>query len=247
MMEVQRYQVNLAYDGTPFAGWQVQPNASTVQGNLEAVISKIWHESIRLVGCGRTDSGVHASDYWAHFDSMKDCPLQFVKKVNANLPPQITVLQIKPIHRQWHARFDATSRTYHYFICKRKDPLNPFAFRFHGFDHLDYDKLHAAADLLKQYQHFKPFCKTRSDVEHYQCQIQQVRWHVGRERLSFEIRANRFLRGMVRLVVGMCLDVALGRMTLDQVKVSLNEQSPLARAWSVPAHGLFLSAVTYPD
>ena len=243
-----RYRINLAYNGAIFAGWQRQPNASTIQERLEAVLSRLWHERITITGCGRTDAGVHASDYWAHFDALGPCPDALLKKANANLPPEIRLYSIESTHDQWHARFDACSRTYQYLIVPQRDPLQPFRFVYYKFADVDFHLLQQAASTMAKFDAFKPFCKTRSDVKHHLCQIHAMGWMRAPDLLVFTVEANRFLRGMVRLMVGACLHVAIGRMTIEMLEKALREQKPLQVAWSVPAQGLILSAVKYhPD
>lgn len=244
-----RYRVHLQYLGTAYAGWQRQPNDVTVQQVLEETLSTILREKIEVTGCGRTDAGVHARQYVAHFDAMS---IENFDKVlyqwNAILPYDISVLQLMPAKDDFHARFDAVSRSYTYHLHFQKNPfLQNQSFYFQQSRDLDIEKMMAAASLLLSYEQFKPFCKTGSDANHYICYLKNAVWHFFQDGATFTIDANRFLRGMVRLIVGTQLQIGLGKISLTELKYSLDTQEPIPFAWSVPPEGLFLEKIIYAD
>ena len=245
-----RYFVQLSYNGSNYAGWQSQPNSPTIQNTLEEAFSKLLQTSIKIVGCGRTDSAVHAKNYVAHLDYSQNLDAEFIKKINRYLPNSIIIHNIYSMHPEAHARFDAIDRSYRYTICKFKDPFNPDT-KTHDpfFDKLDIYQLNECAGLLLNYTEFLPFCKTNSDVEHYKCHLTKSQWSYSqnRDHLWYEVQSNRFLRGMVRLIVGCCRQVCLGKISIEQVNQALEKQSSMPKAYSAPASGLFLMEVAYPE
>jgi tRNA pseudouridine38-40 synthase len=241
-----RYSLHLAYSGQGFVGWQIQPNGLSIQSVLQDALSDLWKETISVVGCGRTDTGVHATNYFAHFDTSEPPPEALIDRLNHLLPGSISVYAMQSVAPDWHARFSAEDRTYHYYLIKQRDPLRlQQAYHYYRYRELELELLQEAADLLLHYQAFAPFCKSDSDVRHYLCQLSDARWIENPCGLTFTITANRFLRGMVRLIVGMCLQVGIGYVPLDEVKKALDQQGPLPKPWSVPAHGLYLTKVRY--
>ena len=196
-----RYFLELAYNGTRFCGWQMQPNAPSVQERIEKVLSTILRQPIEIVGCGRTDTGVHASYYVAHFDCETDLSDHFLDRANKMLGHDIALKTLKPVAPDSHARFDATLRSYEYHITAIK---NPFAteteWHFSMYNKLDVAKMQKAAGILRGYQNFAPFCKTHSDAKTMQCDISRAEWIFTENNAVFHISANRFLRGMVRLI-----------------------------------------------
>ena len=243
-----RYFVELAYNGTAYSGWQRQPNAFTVQQCIEETISKILRTKIIVTGCGRTDTGVHASQYYLHFDCENELPEGFVKRANKVLPPDIVLYHLYEMDAAAHARFNATKRSYVYHLVAHKTPFRTeIAYAYPFFKKLNFDQLNAAASLLLDYAAFAPFCKTNSDAKTMDCQLFNSNWifNENQDALEYHISANRFLRGMVRLIVGMQLNVGLGKVSLDQVKEALDNQTPLPKSYSVPPQGLFLSEVVY--
>jgi tRNA pseudouridine38-40 synthase len=242
-----RYFLELAYNGTRFCGWQTQPNAPSVQERIESVLSTILRQPIEILGCGRTDTGVHASYYVAHFDFETDFPDHILDRANKMLGNDIALHTLKPVAPEAHARFDATLRSYEYHITAVK---NPFAteteWHFPMYNKLDFTKMQEAAEILRGYQNFAPFCKTNSDAKTMQCDISRAEWTFTDNKAVFHISANRFLRGMVRLIVGACINIGLGQMSLDDLKQALEEQTPLKKSTSVPSTGLFLTQVKYP-
>ncbi len=242
-----RYFIQLSYHGKAYSGWQRQPNAPSVQQVLEETFSIFTKQTIEITGCGRTDTGVHASYYIAHLDTDFRFEQEHLRNLNAMLPRDVALYRIWQVAEDQHARFSAFSRSYVYFISSVKDPFREeTSWLLTQAAQLDIAKLNAVCELIKGYDEFLPFCKLGSDVEHYRCTITDCRWTDWDGRgLQFHVSANRFLRGMVRLMVGTCIEVAKGGMTLEQVRTCLDSQTPLPKAFSVPAHGLFLSNVRY--
>lgn len=243
-----RYFSELAYKGTNYNGWQRQPNAPSVQQTIEEALATILNTAIEVVGCGRTDTGVHASQYFLHFDFEGKFPMEFLRRLNKLLPPDVAFRSIYEVASDAHARFDATRRSYEYHIVLDKNPfLTETAWHFPFFEKLDLEKTQAAAALLLNYGAFQPFCKSNTDVHTMECALFRSEWvfDASSSRLVFHISANRFLRGMVRLIVGMCLNVGLGKVELDEVRQALDQQVLLKKSWSVPAEGLFLTEVRY--
>jgi tRNA pseudouridine38-40 synthase len=244
-----RYFLTLAYRGTRYAGWQRQPNAPSVQETLEQALSTILRHPVDVTGCGRTDTGVHARYYVAHFDTELQLPSTFLYSVNSLLPPDIAVYAAAPVAADAHARFDAYERSYEYRIILRKDPFAVETDWFcpHGAE-LDLEKVQAVAALIPQFREFFPFCKTDSGVDSYACTIVRSDWlfEPAQHRLTFYISANRFLRGMVRLIVGACIQAGKGQLSVGDVRHALGNQTTLHKSLSVPPRGLALTGVKYP-
>lgn len=243
-----RYFLQLAYRGTRYHGWQVQPNAPSVQSVLQTALSTLLRQPIEIVGCGRTDTGVHARCYVAHFDAADDLPPKFLMQMNGLLPHDVAVYDCRQVADSAHARFDAWERSYEYHVALRKDPFSTeTAWFFPQHQRLDLEKTQETAQLLLQHTTFFPFCKTHSDAEHYHCELRRAEWlHLPEQhRLIFYVTANRFLRGMVRLMVGACLNAGLGKIEVADVREALDDQKMLKRSWSVPPQGLFLTEVRY--
>ncbi len=242
-----RYRLDLAYNGTDYSGWQIQPNAPTVQATIEQAMSVWFREPIAVVGCGRTDAGVHASKYVLHFDhENKGIGSDDLYHLNQILPSSIALHSIDMVAEDFHARFDAKQRGYTYFLSTKKDPFKEdVSFYYPRIQIQQLDLLNQAAAMLLQYDDFSTFCKTGSDVEHKLCKLTTAYWKSSHDGLEFHITGNRFLRGMVRLIVGMCLRVAEGKITLQDLAEAMETQAPLNHAWSVPAKGLFLAEVSY--
>ncbi|WP_425420344.1 tRNA pseudouridine(38-40) synthase TruA [Phaeodactylibacter xiamenensis] len=244
-----RYFAELAYNGTNYVGWQSQPGQRSVQGTIEEALSTILNTPIEVVGCGRTDAGVHAKQYFLHFDFDGSFPQGFDRRINKFLPPDIAIYRFIEVAPDAHARFDATHRAYEYHIDFRKNPFGKdtrYFFPFAG--QLDEKLLQKAAQLLLEYQEFYPFCKSNTDVKTMRCDLRRAEWIIDREAHSmvFHIAADRFLRGMVRLIVGMCLNVAHGKLDLKAVRVALEQQTRLPKSLSAPPDGLYLTDIRYP-
>ncbi len=242
-----RYFLHLSYNGTRYSGWQIQPNAPSVQEAIEGALSILFNQSIHVIGCGRTDAGVHAEDYYAHFDVNKTLDY-LAYKLNRMLADDIHIKSAQIVADELHARFDATSRSYVYRIKGDKDPFrNEWVTVLAKFDDLDTHKMQQAAQLLLDYEDFYPFCKTGGDNKTTICQLTRAEWVFLPEKreMVFHITADRFLRGMVRLIVGMCLNVGLGKISIDQVQQALENKTRVDKSLSAPANGLALSRVCY--
>ena len=241
-----RYFIELAYRGTAFHGWQRQPEAESVQETIERALSTLLNTPTEIVGCGRTDAGVHAAYYVAHFDTERALPPRLVGKLNRYVHPAIAFRRIVPVGPEAHARFDAEHRAYYYDLVGAKDPFRTDTATFYpNLERLDAEKLHAAAALLLDYTEFFPFCKANTDTKTMRCDLRRSEWVRTATGWSYHIAADRFLRGMVRLIVGMCLRVAEGKLSLDEVRTALDTQTRLPRPWSAPAAGLYLTEVHY--
>jgi tRNA pseudouridine38-40 synthase len=244
-----KYYLTLAYNGHPFCGWQRQPKGASVQAYIEQVLSTILREEIEITGCGRTDTGVHARYYVAHFSTEASIPPTFVYSMNRLLPADIVIYGYQPIHDTAHARFDAYERSYEYHIALIKTPFEHHTiWQYPQARLLDKEKMQETAQLLTQFDNFYPFCKTHSGVEHYRCKLTHAHWVFQPEahKMVFHITANRFLRGMIRLIVGTCVQVGMGSITVGDVKNALETQTTLTKALSVPPDGLYLTRVVYP-
>lgn len=248
-MDSNRYVIELAYNGTNFSGWQRQPNAMSVEEAVDSALSLILGEQIKIVGCGRTDAGVHASHYIAHFDFAGELPPAFLRRYNRLLVEDIAVQAIWRVPADFHARFHATGRNYVYKVALKKDVFRKDTVaslpQLRG--KVDLQAMQAAADMLLEYKAFAPFCKTNSDAFTMNCDLTEARWEFREDDWAFHISANRFLRGMVRLIVGMCIRVGQGKLTLEELRVAMEAQTRLPKPWSAPAEGLFLSDIRYPS
>jgi len=243
-----RYFVELSYNGKDYHGWQYQPNAISVQEVIENALTVLIGHKTTVVGCGRTDAGVHALQYYLHFDVRKKIEESKLKfKLNAFLPYSISVHRIFLVKEDDHARFDAVSRSYEYRIYLGKNPfLLDTTWQVQN-QVYDLDKMNAASRALYGFRNFKAFSKSKTDVKTYDCEISRAEWMIEGDLLTFYITANRFLRNMVRAIVGTLLDVGNGKKTLeDFIEIIENKDRTCAGA-SVKAKGLFLSKVKYPE
>jgi tRNA pseudouridine38-40 synthase len=245
-----RYFLSLSYRGTHYNGWQSQPNAPSVQATLEAALAMLLRAPTSVTGCGRTDTGVHARAYIAHFDAVQPLPQRFLIGLNGLLPHDIAAYDVWAVPAEAHARYDAFERAYEYHIALRKDPFAlDTSWFFPKNERLDLEKMGEVARLFPDYQSFAPFCKTDSGLNSFDCALKYAAWEHRPEahRLVFHVRANRFLRGMVRLMVGACVQAGLGQIRVEDVREALDSQQPLRKSLSVPPQGLFLTSVQYPD
>ncbi len=243
-----RYFVHISYQGTNYHGWQNQPNAVTVQSTIENVFAQICRTPCPIVGCGRTDAFVHAKEYYFHFDWPDELPEKMMFRANCMLPADIAIHRIIPVAADAHARFDAVYRSYEYHLHFTKIPFKQnLSYQCNYGKKLELDRLQEAANLLLQYQSFYPFSKSKSDVKTMDCDLKKAKWRLNDDKdgLVFYIASNRFLRGMVRLTVGMCLNVAQGKLTLEEVKEALDKQERLGKSYSVPPEGLYLHEIWY--
>lgn len=247
-----RYCIELAYDGTHFCGWQVQPGERTVQQVVEAALTLLLRQPIHLTGSGRTDTGVHAHHQPAHFDVDVAAPIadtgQILYRLARLLPPDVKPTALFAVADTFHARFSALARTYHYYICQRPDPFRRFFSAFVG-QPLDFGAMNEAAAQLLGEHDFTTFSKTKGNVAHYRCRISEARWMPDEAAgtATFTITANRFLRGQVRLLVGTLLDVGRGRLTGADFGAALAAQDRARSSGAAPAEGLTLWRVAYPE
>lgn len=241
-----RYFITFSYDGTAYHGWQIQPHSLSVQEELQKAMSILLRKPMEVVGAGRTDTGVHARKMVAHFDYDEevDCP-QLVYKLNKLLPRDIAVQQVEPVAEDMHARFSAKSRTYHYFVHMGKNPfLRSYSWQVYG--NIDFELMNQAASVLIEYKDFTSFSKVNTDTKTNDCTITEAHWdRVGEEQWCFTITANRFLRNMVRAIVGTLMEVGRGRMTIEQLRRVIDAKDRCCAGDSVPGNALFLVQVKY--
>lgn len=242
-----RYFIWFSYDGTRYHGWQIQPNGVTVQSELQRCLSLLLRQDISVTGAGRTDTGVHARQMAAHFDvDLQPVDVgQLAFKLNGLLPQDISVARIEPVSESLHARFSATARTYHYYIHTKKNPfLRQYSLELHYV--LDFEKMNEAGHILKEYEDFGAFCKAGSDVKTTICHVTHAQWHqTSPTTWYFRITANRFLRNMVRAVVGTLIEVGRGRMSIDEFRKVIEGKQRTQAGESMPAKALFLESVSY--
>lgn len=244
---MKRFFIKLAYNGKPFNGWQIQPNAPTVQDEIEKVLSTILREKVAVVGCGRTDSGVHASEYFAHFDTALDFELESLKfKLNCMLPSEIAIADIFEVNMNLHARFSATARTYNYFINSKKDAFNH---HLSWFMHapLNVDAMNVACLYLLGTKDFTSFSKLHTQTNTNICTVMEAKWMLENDKLIFTIKADRYLHNMVRAIVGTCIEVGRGKISPEQFNEVIVSKSRQNAGASVPGHGLFLAKIEYPE
>ncbi len=246
-----RYFIEVAYKGTNYSGFQIQENSNTIQEEIEKAITTIHKQSFSLTGSSRTDAGVHAFQNFFHFDS--DVPIQqwrgtngeMIYKLNAILPLDIVIKNIVPVHENAHCRFDAISREYEYKICRTK---NPFAsgFSYYYPYKLNVDLMNQAAQFIQEQTNFISFTKTNSQVKNFNCTIIKCQWINNEEILIYTIEANRFLRGMIRLLTAAMLQVGRNKISIEHFTKLFNS-SASANRFLVPAEGLFLKSVNFPQ
>lgn len=241
-----RYFLEFAYLGTAYHGWQRQPNALSVQEVLEDCTGTLLGAKIDLVGAGRTDTGVHARKMVAHFDRPEPLPEDFVERLNAFLPRDIGVAGVRPVTPDAHARFDALSRTYRYELVQHKDPFRIDSAHWVQRP-LDFGAMNRAAALLLEFTDFKCFSRSNTDVKTYNCTIREARWEAEGDLWVFTITADRFLRNMVRAVVGTLLQVGKGQLQPEDVKAIIKSRDRSEAGASVPAKGLYLTDIVYPE
>ena len=245
---MERYFIYLAYDGTAYHGWQIQPNGTSVQGCLTSALATLLRREVEVVGAGRTDAGVHASLMVAHFNSEIALNTElFVDKLNRLLPPDISVFRLRRVNLDAHARFDATARTYKYYVTTAKIPFSR-QYRCRLFQKPDFERMNEATRVLFDYADFTSFSKLHTDVKTNNCRIMQAVWGKEDEMTwVFTIQADRFLRNMVRAVVGTLLEVGRGKLTIEGFRQIIEAKDRCKAGTSVPAHALFLVDITYPE
>ena len=242
-----RYFIQLSYSGTHYHGWQSQPNAVTVQDTIEKALSLLLRFPTKITGAGRTDTGVHARQMFAHFNTDVEInPVDLRYKLNSFLPKDIAIQHIFRVTNEAHARFDAIQRSYQYYIHRDKNPfLHEFSWHFQK--DLDIKLMNRAAKALLFFEDFKSFSKTHTDVKTYICHIENAEWQKSEHQLIFNITADRFLRNMVRAIVGTLIDVGLHKISIDDFVQIIEAKNRSKAGFSVPAHGLFLTEIIYPD
>lgn len=242
-----RYFIDLAYDGAAYHGWQIQPNGSSVQQCLAQALSTYLRVPTEVTGAGRTDAGVHASHMTAHFDSAVELDTALLTdKLNRLLPPDIAVHGVRPVRPDAHARFDALSRTYRYYVTTVKSPFGRQQ-KCRLFGRMDFDAMNRAAAVLADYVDFTSFSKLHTDVKTNNCRIMQARWDaLGPTDWVFTIQADRFLRNMVRAVVGTLFEVGRGKLTVEGFRRIIEQKDRCKAGSSAPGHALFLEEVAYP-
>jgi len=240
-----RYFIEFAYKGTRYHGWQYQPNAISVQETLNKALSVLFKKEIDVVGAGRTDAGVHAKQMFAHFDLEESIDIPFyVHKLNSFLPKDIAILNIHSVHDDAHARFDAAKRTYEYHIHTQKNAFDCDDSWFYQ-NKLNVDLMNQACKILFDHIDFECFSKTHTDVNTFNCKIYEAFWQQNNDKLVFTISADRFLRNMVRAIVGTMVNIGLEKVSLDDFTKIIESKDRSQAGFSVPAHGLYLTKVVY--
>jgi tRNA pseudouridine38-40 synthase len=240
-----RYFLELSYHGKNYYGWQIQPDVISVQEKITTALSTILREEITIVGAGRTDSGVHASQMYAHFDVDKDLDENFTYKLNAILPDDIVIYRTIKVSDEAHARFDAVSRSYEYKIWMGRNPFLLDTTWQLNYKNINIEAMNAAAKLLYEYEDFECFSKVKTDVHTFNCEVTNAVWKLEGEELTFYVSANRFLRNMVRAIVGTLLDIGLGKKSVEDFRMIIESKNRSKAGVSVPAKGLFLTKVEY--
>ena len=245
---MNRYFIQLSYKGTNYHGWQIQPNAISVQEVIEKTLTTVLRQKIEIVGAGRTDTGVHASFFVLHFDVNEELNglENLVYKLNSLLPTDIAIQKIWQVANDLHARFNAVSRTYKYYISTKKNPFKADT-SFKYLLPIDIGKMNEAARILAEYEDFTSFSRLHTDVKTNNCKILWAEWEVLNTQLIFTIKADRFLRNMVRAIVGTLLEVGKGKLSLNDFRKIIEAKDRAAAGASAPAKGLFLVDVEYPE
>ncbi|MFO7852997.1 MAG: tRNA pseudouridine(38-40) synthase TruA [Bacteroidota bacterium] len=242
-----RYFIYLSYDGTSYYGWQVQPGKPTIQARLEEALSVMLREDIKTSGAGRTDTGVHARSFVAHFDSVKEelaGSSNIIFRLNTYLPPDISVNEIREVKKDAHARYDAISRTYRYYISLKKDPFKQ-KYTWQRYGNMNMDAMKKACVNLTEHDDFTSFSKLHTQVKDNICKIYESSWVKEGDILVFTIRANRFLRNMVRAIVGTMVDVGAGKISSKEIENIILAKDRSAAGPSAPAKGLILEHIEY--
>ncbi|MXS72309.1 tRNA pseudouridine(38-40) synthase TruA [Flavobacteriaceae bacterium W22] len=240
-----RYFIEFSYNGKNYFGYQIQPKDISVQEELEKALSTILREPIKTTGAGRTDTGVHAKKMFAHFDTSQDLSPQLVHQLNSFLPNDIAVYKIFKVKDDFHARFDATFRTYEYYISLEKNPFTQDSAWQHWRRPLDINKMNEACRILFDYEDFTSFAKLHTDNKTNLCSIYKAKWEQNGTELKFTVSANRFLRNMVRAIVGTMVDIGAGKIQPEDLRNIIENKNRNSAGTSAPAHGLFLVDVGY--
>ena len=241
-----RYFLEVSYKGTNYSGFQSQINANTIQAEVEKALQVLLKKRIELTGSSRTDAGVHAHQNYFHFDTENDLSSKLIYNLNAILPADIAAKHLTRVSDDAHCRFDAISREYKYFIYSKKNPfLADRAFYFPY--RLNMESMNNAAEVIRTYTDFTSFSKRKTQVRSFDCEIKQSRWGVEGECMVYHVVANRFLRGMVRALAATMLKLGRGKMEMEDLKKIIESKDCRLANFAVPAHGLFLVRVSYPD
>ena len=240
-----RYFIELSYSGKNYFGWQKQPGQASVQEVLEKTLSTLLRQPVGITGAGRTDTGVHARQMFAHLDFEENLPGDLVHRLNSFLPHDITVYGIQRVNENAHARFDALERTYHYLVRIGKDPFD-FDFAWQVHHKLDIERMNEAAGFLIGKKDFSSFAKLHTDVKTHICDVKFAQWERDGNELKFTITADRFLRNMVRAVTGTLVDVGKGKINPEEFNSIIAQKDRSFASGSAPAHGLYLARVVYP-
>ena len=248
MMALKRYFIELAYNGFAYNGWQRQPNAISIQELLEEALGKLLSKSIAIVGAGRTDTGVHALQMFAHFDVEHDInkPKELVFLLNSFLKNDITIKKIVRVKSDTHARFDATYRSYEYHISTVKDPFH-CGLHYYLKNKPNIDLMNQAAKIILKHENFQCFSKSNTDVKTFICNVKTAVWKQEESSLVFYIRANRFLRNMVRAIVGTLLEIGFEKRIVEDMEELIKSKDRSQAGFSAPAHGLYLTHIEYPE
>ena len=241
---MHRYFIEVAYKGTRYSGFQLQPNANTIQAEVEKALAVLFRQSFKLTGSSRTDAGVHALQNFFHFDTEIEMLEKYRYNINSILPPDITINAIYEVGIISHCRFDAISREYKYCIYSKKNPFLIDSAYYYPYK-IDLDTLQKAAEIVKQYSDFASFAKRNTQVKTSVCKISYSEWLQQDECVQYNVVANRFLRGMVRALVATMLKVGRGIITLEEFKYIIEGRNPIKVDFSSPPHGLFLVQVLY--
>ena len=246
-LPMSRFFIQIKYRGTNYHGWQLQPNANSVQAEINKALSTLFQEDINVTGAGRTDTGVHAQEFFAHFDTQQLFDLKkYCFKLNCMLPQDIACVELQKVPSDLHARFSASKRTYEYWITPQKNPfLMDGAYFFHH--PLNVNAMNAAAQMLIRKADFSCFSKSNTDTFTNDCHITQASWELKNDLLVFTISSDRFLRNMVRAIVGTLLEVGLGKVEVTEMENIIASKDRSKAGSSVPAHGLYLTNIKYPD
>jgi len=243
---MKRYFIELSYKGTNYNGWQIQPNGKTIQGQINDTLTKLNRVTkINCMGCGRTDSGVHASKFFAHFDFNPISDLEnFKYKMNIMLPNDIVIHKLIEVDAQAHSRFDAVSRTYQYHISTAKNAFNLDSTLLFQ-QKLNIQKMNQACEILKSHSNFESFSKVKTEVKTFDCQISEAFWIQKENEIIFTITANRFLRNMVRSIVGTMIDIGTNKLKVTDLDLIIKSRNRNNAGKSVLANGLFLTDIKY--
>jgi tRNA pseudouridine38-40 synthase len=245
-----RYFIRLAYNGAAYHGWQIQKNALTVQEVITKAVRLIWDRDFKTIGCGRTDTGVHAMEFYAHFDQEEEKSQQeldeLVNRLNRYLPVDILIYGIFPVQAYLHSRYDALSRTYEYHIHTRKDPFKNELSWFVPVK-LDIDLMNRGGEIIKEYIDFTSFSKANVKRKTNLCKVMKANWELSGHRLIFTITADRFLHDMVRAIVGTMIDLGQHKISIEDLRLIIESKNRCKAGESVPAKGLYLTQVEYPD